>query len=468
MRDDLLLTHGYFLGEDAHERKVMKPYPTLGLLYLSAYLKQAGFGVQVFDTTFAQREALGRVLDARSAPVLGIYTNQITRPAVLATIRHAKARGWAVVLGGPESAGYPEAYLDAGADVVVFGEGEAALAELLPALAHSGPHRLHDVAGIAFRNEEGAIARTPPRPSLRDLDALPWPDREAIDIGAYLSCWRQHHGAGSVNLITARGCPYTCRWCSHGVFGYGHARRSPGDVAAEVAWIHERYAPEQLWYADDVFSINYRWLGNFAAEMRRRALAIPFECITRADRVTDEVAAQMRALGCYRVWLGSESGSQRVLDAMSRGVTVPEVQAATHRLQSAGIQVGMFLMWGYEGEEPADIEATIAHVKRTNPDVFFTTVAYPIKGTPYFDEVGERIVSTRAWEAASDRDYAIRGRRSKRYFGFATSRLKHEVALHRLRQAGLSARTAAPMLREGIGVLRGRLGMRWTASEVEA
>ncbi len=465
---DLLLTHGYFLGEDAHERKVMKPYPALGLLYLSAYLKRAGFAVGVFDSTFAARDALFGVLDRRPAPVLGIYTNLITRPAVLAILRRAKAAGWTVVLGGPESAGYPEAYLDAGADVIVFGEGEAALEEILPALARGGPHRLHAVAGIAFRDEDGAIVRSPPRPGLRDLDALPWPDREAIDLGQYLDTWRRHHGAGSVNLITARGCPYRCRWCSHGVFGYGHARRAPEDVAAEVAQIRERYRPDLLWYADDVFSIHYRWLAEFAAVMRRRGLALPFECITRADRVTDEVVEHMRDLGCYRVWLGSESGSQRVLDAMERGVTTQQVRAATRRFQAAGIQVGMFLMWGYAGEEPADIEATIEHVKRANPDVFFTTVAYPIKGTPYFDEVSDRIVATRDWERASDRDYAIRGRRSKRYYGFATRRLRGEVDLHRLRADGLSARTALPLVRAGIGVARGRLGMRWTASEVEA
>jgi len=252
------------------------------------------------------------------------------------------------------------------------------------------------------------------------------------------------------------------------VFGYGHARRPPADVAAEVAWIRERYAPELLWYADDVFSINYRWLRDFAGEMRRRGPAIPFECITRADRVTDEVVEHLRSLGCFRVWLGSESGSQRVLDAMERGVTTAQVQAATRRFQAAGIQVGMFLMWGYEGETAEDIEATIEHVKRANPDVFFTTVAYPIKGTPYFDEVEGRIAPTRAWEAASDRDYAIRGRHSKRYYSFATRRLRHAVALHRLREAGLSARTALPMLREGIGEAQGRLGMRWTRSELEA
>jgi len=465
---DVLLTHGYFLGEDAHERMVMKPYPTLGLLYLSAYLKRAGFAVDVFDTTFVDRAALLAKLDARPAPVLGVYTNLITRPAVLTIVARAKRAGMTVVLGGPESANYPEAYLDAGADVVVFGEGEEALEALLPALARGGPHRLHAVDGLAFRDEDGAMVRTPSRPALRDLDALPWPDREAIDIERYLDCWRLHHGAGSVNLITARGCPYKCRWCSHSVFGYGHARRSPADVADEAAWIRERYRPDLLWYADDVFSINYRWLRAFAGEMRRRALRMPFECITRADRVTDEVIEHLRSLSCYRVWIGSESGSQRILDAMERGVTVEQVRAATRRFQRAGIQVGMFLMWGYEGEETIDIEATIDHVKRANPDVFFTTVAYPIKGTPYFDGVRDRVSPARDWAAASDRDYAIRGRHSKRYYSFATQRLRHEVALHRARRAGLSPRTAVPLLREAAGAARARLGMRWAAGEVEA
>jgi len=464
---DLLLTHGYFLGEDEHERKYMKPYPPLGLLYLSAYLKRAGFDVEVFDATFTDRAALHARLAARPAPVVGVYTNLMTRPAVLDITRRAKASGWTVVLGGPESANYPEQYLAAGADVVVFGEGEVALEDLLPALAANGPHRLHAVAGVAFRGEDGAVVRTTARPSLRDLDALPWPDREAIDIGAYLDCWRTHHGAGSVNLITARGCPYTCRWCSHSVFGYGHARRSPGDVADEVAWIRERYDPELLWYADDVFSINYRWLRAFAGEMKRRGLAIPFECITRADRVTDEVVDHLRALGCFRVWLGSESGSQRVLDAMSRGVSVEQVQSATRRFRQAGIQVGMFLMWGYEGEDASDVAATIDHVKRAGPDVFLTTVAYPIKGTPYFDEVQRRVVEPSDWAAASDRDYALRGRHSKRYYGFATKRLRHEVALHRLRRRGATVRDAGAVAREAAGVVWGRMGMRWTEGEVE-
>jgi radical SAM superfamily enzyme YgiQ (UPF0313 family) len=199
--------------------------------------------------------------------------------------------------------------------------------------------------------------------------------------------------------------------------------------------------------------------------MRRRDLAIPFECITRADRVTAEVIGHMKALGCYRVWIGSESGSQRILDAMERGVTVEQVQAATQAFRRAGMQVGMFLMWGYEGEEEADIAATIEHVKQAHPDVFLTTVAYPIRNTPYFEEVADRVAPTRPWSEASDRDYAVRGRHSKRYYAFATRRLKSEVALHRLRldgTGGLRARLWA-----ALGVWHARLGMRWTARELE-
>ncbi len=446
----------------------MAPYPPLGLLYLSAYLKRAGFTPAVVDPTFGDRAAIRACIEARAAPVLGVYTNLLTRAAVVEIIGAARTAGWKVVLGGPEAANHIDAYLARGADVVVVGEGEATLAALLPAIAADGVHRLHAVAGIAFRDEHGAVVRTPARSPMRDLDALPWPDREAIDIAAYLDCWRAHHGASSLNLITARGCPYTCRWCSHGVFGFAHARRSPGAVADEVDWIRARHRPDRLWYADDVFTIGHRWLGAFAGVMRGRGPAIPFECITRADRVDAEVAEQLKQLGCDRVWLGSESGSQRILDAMSRGVTVAQVRQATRHLQAARIRVGLFLMWGYEGEDETDIAATIDHVKRTLPDVFLTTVAYPITGTPYHDAVADRLAASPDWDTATDRDHRIRGRHSRRYYDHATARLRHEVALHRLRQAGLSHRNLLPASLAAAGALRARAGMRWTAREVEA
>jgi len=406
---DLLLTHGYFLHDDPKEQEIMKPYPPLGLLYLSAYLRSRDFDVEVFDSTFADRGALSARL-AAARGVLGVYTNLMTRSAVVGIIQEARREGWTVVLGGPEAANYPGEYLASGADVVVAGEGELTLEELLPALADRGPHRLHDVTGVCFLDESGLLVQTPARSQIKDLDALPWPDRERIDTARYVDVWREHHGAGSVNLITARGCPYRCNWCSHAVFGFTHRRRSVKDCAAELEHIVERYEPDQVWYADDVFTIHHRWLYNYAAELERRGLRVPFETISRADRMMkDDVLETLARMGCSRIWIGSESGSQRILDAMERGVTVEEVQWATKAAQRHGIQVGMFLMWGYEGETLDDISATVEHVKAANPDMFFTTVAYPIKNTAFFERVADRVELPQPWAEATDRDYRIAG-----------------------------------------------------------
>jgi anaerobic magnesium-protoporphyrin IX monomethyl ester cyclase len=451
----ILLTHGYFLAEDEKERQIMKPYPPLGLLYLSAWLKRAGLSVDVFDSTFGTRAALDQRLASEPGGLLGVYTNLMTRRSVLAILQAAKLHGWQVVLGGPESASYPQEYLDAGADVIVIGEGELTMSELVEALARSGAHRLHDVHGIVFRDECGAIVRTQERARVPDLDSLPWPDREAIDHGLYLDAWKTHHGASSVNLITARGCPYRCNWCSHAVYGFSHRRRSPADVADEVQWIIERYAPDQVWYADDVFTISHPWLASYSAELARRGIQRPFETITRADRLQSEASvALLRELGCYRIWIGSESGSQKILDAMQRGVSVEQVRRSCALARAHGIQVGMFLMWGYEGEEIDDIAATVDHVKESNPDVYFTTVAYPIKGTGYFEKVRDRIEMPGAWAEGSDRDYVIAGRRSKDYYKLADQWLRNEVEAHRLggadparaAQLSVSARAAREAL----------------------
>lgn len=460
---DVLLTHGYFLEEDEKEKEIMRPYPTLGLLYLSSYLKRAGFSVEIFDTTFAQREDLAARL-AAGGSVLGIYTNLLTRGSVLDIVRRAKAHGWAVVLGGPESANYPAEYLERGADAVVLGEGEETLAELVPALAARGPHRLHGVAGVVFRDEGGAVVHNEERAQIADLDSLPWPDREAVDLARYVDVWRTHHGAGSVNLITARGCPYRCRWCSHAVFGFSHRRRSAVDCAAELEHLRDRYCPDQVWYADDVFTISHRWLFDYAAELERRNLRLPFETISRADRMMrEEVLETLARMGCSRIWIGSESGSARILKAMERGVTPEQVQWATKAAQRHGIEVGMFLMWGYEGETEDDIAATVEHVKTANPDVFLTTVAYPIQGTGYFADAADRIVPTKSWEAATDRDFAIRGRHSRPYYKEADRWLKAAVAAHRLE--GAEPSTAAALRLEADAA---RAALRGRALEVEA
>ncbi len=461
---DILLTHGYFMHEDPHELKVMKPYPPLGIISISAYLKTAGYQVGVFDSTFQTVSEYADLLDRDHPPVVGIYANLLTRSRVVGMSRAAKDRGAIVILGGPEPANYPEEYLHRGADVIVFGEGEAALAELLPALAKHGPHALEHIPGIAYRNEDGRVVRTPSRPMIEDLDSLPDPDREAIDINRYLHTWRVHHGAGSLSLICARGCPYHCTWCSHAVYGHTHRRRSPRRVAQEVESIASRYQPDQLWYADDVFTMHHAWLREYSGELKRRALRIPFECISRADRLNGEVADLLAEMGCHRLWLGSESGSQRILDAMRRGLTVEQVRSMTGALKRRGIQVGMFIMLGYEGESDQDLEATVKLIKQSSPDVFLTTVAYPIRGTEYYDKVADRVMSQGDWQTRTDRDFQVSGGHSRRYYFFATRWMVNSVALQRKKDSGLGVLRLA---KAAANTMLGRAGMWLTQDETE-
>lgn len=463
---DLLLTHGYFLNEDAKELQIMKPYAPLGILYLSSHLRAKGFDVEVFDTTFASRQELYGLLQTSPPSVVGVYANLMTRPSVIHILKAAKSSGWKTIVGGPEPAAYIREYLDAGADVVVIGEGEVTMEELLPALRNGLPAGLEKINGIAFRREDGTIHQTPPRAQIADLDAQPWPDRERIAMERYVETWREHHGAGSISLITARGCPYHCRWCSHAVYGKTHRRRNPIAVVDELEWVLKRYRPDMAWVADDVFTIHHGWLLQFTAEMKRRGLKIPFECISRADRINAQVVDALAELGCFRVWIGSESGSQRILDAMQRGVTVEEVQTAIALLKAGGIETGMFLMWGYAGEELEDIEATVRHVQRSRPDIVLTTVAYPIKGTPFFDEVAPNVVSARAWAEGSDRDYRIRGRHSRGFYQHADRLLRNEYALSKLNNG--AGHDAALRIDLESKIAQAREGLRASMAEVEA
>lgn len=462
---DLLLTHGYFLYEDPKEMQILKPYVPLGLLYICAYLRSKGFSVDVFDTTFSTMEELARHLQTEKPSLLGIYANLMTRKKVVDILQTARAAGWTTVVGGPEPGAYIREYLEAGADVVVLGEGEAAMEELLPALRVGSTSVLQNVSGIAFLDERGQVHLTSPRTQIPDIDALPWPARDAVEIRRYMDIWRGAHGKRSLSFITARGCPYHCRWCSHQVFGKSHRRRKPVAVVDEVQWLLETYQPDMTWIADDVFTIHQGWLRAYALEMKRRRLHVPFECITRADRLNEESADLLAQLGCFRVWIGSESGSQRILDAMERGVTVAQVQAAVSLCKSRGIQTGMFLMWGYQGEELQDIEDTIEHVKRTDPDIFFTTVAYPIKGTPYYESSADSLVQLKPWNQSSDRELFLRGRRNPEFYGFADRLLQNEVQLARLQRAGTNAE-ALHGLRQQVMALRECLYS--TSSEVKA
>ncbi len=462
---ELLLTHGYYLFEDPKERQIMKPYAPLGILYLCSHLRNKGFDVDVFDTTFSSREEFFRFLRTEKPSVLGIYANLMTRGNVVAIFGVAREAGWKIVVGGPEPGAYTLEYLRAGADFVVSGEGEVTMEELLLAL-RCGERDFTKIAGLSWLDESGELIQGTPRGQIPNLDLQPWPAREAINIQRYVDTWRTHHGTGSVNFITARGCPFRCNWCSHQVYGQSHRRRDPVLVVDEVDWLLSKYSPDMVWVSDDVFTINHGWIRAYAAEMKRRSLRVPFECISRADRLNAEMLDLLAELGCFRIWIGSESGSQRILDAMDRGVKVEQVQDAVRMTRERGMQSGMFLMWGYEGEELEDIEATVRHVSKSNPDIFLTTVSYPIKGTPYYKKISDRLVQLEPWSTTSDREVRIRGRHSRQFYAQADKLLRSEVERARILQ-GQSVPDSSILTTIEQNILDARAGIQASYAEVE-
>lgn len=428
----ILLTHTYFLADDPHEMAVMKPYPPLGLLYLSAYLKREGLAVEVFDSTFSSMDLLLEKLRREPPPVLGIHCNLLTKYNVLKLIDFCRRNKIIAILGGPDASTQVEEFLNYGADIIISGEGEVALTAVLKRLQSHDRHQLQDIPNVSYKDASGVIIQNARQASRHHLDEYPWPDRKAIDLNHYLDAWEEHHGQRSVSLITARGCAFTCKWCSHSVYGYTHRRRKPENVVAEIQDIIATYQPTHLWFADDVFTVNKRWLSKFHRLMGDAGICLPFECISRADRFDEEMAVLLKDLGCYRVWFGAESGSQRILDAMSRGVTRAEIADATRWCQKHGLQAGYFVMFGYPGEELQDIYETIAFVRDHQPDVYLTTVAYPLRGTGMFEEVQQDIIYPRDWKNHLQRELGLKNRFTRPLYGFAIKKLASEYRRRQL------------------------------------
>ena len=301
---ELLLTHGYFLAEDPVEQRIMKPYVPLGILSISTYLSQKGFSVQLFDSTFQSIDAFGEYIRKHKPAVIGIYVNMMTKFSALKMIAIARACGATVIVGGPEPASYAEEFIGHGAEIVVIGEGEITLEEILQQ-NRTGSSDYFAIDGIVFR-KDAKIVRTKPRAFISDLDRLPVPDRSRIDMTPYLDAWRKQHRRTSLSLISMRGCPYTCAWCSHGVYGESHRRRSPKVIADEIEMLQTEFHPDLFWFADDVFTINHTWLFEFEKELRARNINIHYECITRADRMNERVVSALKNTGCERLWIGSE------------------------------------------------------------------------------------------------------------------------------------------------------------------
>jgi radical SAM superfamily enzyme YgiQ (UPF0313 family) len=427
----VLLTHGYFLEEDAREQSIMKPYPPLGILYVSAFLEQHQINHEVYDTTFSSRQHLQKHLVDNKPGIIGIYVNLMTKLAVLEIIKFIKAnlRETYVVLGGPEVTHSAENFLRYGADYIVIGEGEETMFELITHILEN-KNSLEEILGIAFL-KDGQFVKTLEREKLKDLDVLPIPNRKKINLKLYLDVWKTRHSKNAISISTMRGCPYTCKWCSRAVYGLSYRRRSPEKVVEEMIAIRDEYHPDTLWFVDDVFSISHKWMRAFAEELKKKHSLIPYECITRADRLNEEIIGLLKETGCFRVWIGAESGSQKVIDLMDRRVDVNQVRDMIKLTKKYGIQAGTFIMLGYPGETEADIEETIQHLKDSNPDHFTITIAYPIKGTELYQEVKGLQTVNLNWHTSTDRQVDFKRTYSRKYYDYAVRWVLSEVSLSR-------------------------------------
>ena len=411
---DVLFGQAYFLRFDPKLWEAQQPYAPLGALYAAACVRERGYRVALFDAMLAASETeWAAALDRHRPRFAVIYEDNFNylskmcllrmRQAALTMIDAARARGIKTIVAGADATDHPATYLDRGADMVVIGEGEVTLVELLDTLTGTGTAKaVPHVRGLWLRDADGAIVRTPPREIIRALDTLPFPAWDLVDVDRYRSIWRSRHGYFSMNLATTRGCPYHCNWCAKPIYGQRYTARSPEHVVAEMAWLKERFNPDHLWIADDIFGLKPGWIERFAALLHERDAAIPFKCLLRADQVTPAVAEALRAAYCRTAWLGAESGSQRILDAMEKGTRVDQIAHATRLLHASGVEVGFFLQFGYPGETRDDIDRTLEMVRACAPDDIGVSVSYPLPGTTFYQRVQAQLGQKQNWVDSND------------------------------------------------------------------
>lgn len=413
MAPDITLVHPLFIDKDPVEKKIMTPYFPLGLMYLAAVLRERDYEVEMFDCAFRQDYAeFEDYMRKERPPVVGITALITVRRHALLLADIAHRYGAKVILGGPDPTGIPDRYLyhrgsngDFPVDVVVFDEGELTIQEVADHYFQrpASITKLGDIPGLRLRDGAGGVLATAPRPLIPDLDSLPLPARDLVDWKPYQEAWEQAHGYWSLSLINTRGCPYECAWCQKSVFGRTFRTRSAGNVAEEMQLIKQTYHPHQLRIVDDITGVRKAWIPQWRDELLSRDAVIPFECLTRVNLATEEMLAALKEAGCKKIYFGAESGSQRVLDAMDKGAKVPQIYRAAELCKRMGIEVYFFMMVGYPGEEWEDLQLSVKMLRETLPDTFSTTIAYPLPGTKFYEQVRDRLVFDSDWNV--DWDY---------------------------------------------------------------
>ena len=402
----VLFTHSYFLHFDPKQLKQQQPYPPLGTIWAASFLRQNNYRVSLFDVMFRRsaHEVLP-VLEKEMPKYFVIYDdgfNYLTkmcltnmREAAFEMIRHAKKNNCVVIVSSSDSTDHYQKYLSEGADFVILGEAEQTLLELINTIESGGS--AHAIKGIAFK-ETGTLKVNEKREVMRDLDSLPMPAWDLIDIHKYRSSWMNKAGYFSINMGTTRGCPFKCNWCAKPIYGNRYNSRSPKHVVEELKFLLENYKPHHIWFTDDIFGLKPKWVNEFADLVVKEKLKFRFKIQSRVDLLLedDNIAALAKA-GCETVWVGAESGSQQILDAMDKGTKVEQIYEATKLLKKHGIKPAFFLQFGYPGETKDDISKTINMVNDLLPDDIGVSVSYPLPGTKFHEKVKGELKEKTNW-----------------------------------------------------------------------
>jgi len=440
---DVLLTHSYHLYYDRKQVRKMQPYPPLGTLYAAALLREKGFSVALFDSMLEDPKRGFPAAIARHRPrIVAIYEDNFNflskmclsrmREVAFGMIDAARKAGAEIIVNGSDATDHVADYLQQGVDFVILGEAEWTLLELVESLTGSRPPELEEIRGLAFRNEDdGQMIRTPPRPLMRDLDRLPPPARDLVDMERYREAWRRAHGFFSLNIVASRGCPYRCNWCAKPIYGDSFHFRSAGSVAREIASIKKEHGADHLWFADDIFGLKPAWVSEFADEVEKLDAVVPFKMQSRADLMRPETAQALRRAGCVEAWMGVESGSQKILDDMDKGLRIEQVATARENLRRAAIRACFFLQFGYAGEEWEDIQKTVALVRRTQPDDIGVSVSYPLPGTRFYKRVREQLGSKTHWIDSEDLSMMFQGAYTTQFYRALRDALHAEVDIWR-------------------------------------
>jgi anaerobic magnesium-protoporphyrin IX monomethyl ester cyclase len=439
----ILVCHSYFLRFDRKQQDRAKPYPPLATLQVAAMLRKAGHEVSLFDAMLAEDlSRFERQLDVLKPQLVLLYEDNYNflskmclgrmRRAACEMLGLARARGARLLAAGSDASDAPEKYLAAGAHAVLHGEALATLTALVERLDHDSgrdaPAWVEGLPNVSIAGPQGPL-RSSGAARLPEPAQMPQAAWDLVDIEKYRRVWRRAHGYFSLNMAASRGCSFRCNWCAKPIWGNQYLQRPAREVAAELIHLRRHYRPDHIWFADDIFGFKINWVNEFAAALAEGGGGVPFTIQVRADLINARMAEALRNAGCREAWVGAESGSQRILDAMNKGTRVKENIQARRLLGEAGIRVGFFLQLGYLGEELDDILATRRLVDEARPDDVGVSVSYPLPGTKFYEMVKQQLGDKRHWMESSDLDMMFAGTYRSEFYR-AVRNLLHDQVTH--------------------------------------